>query len=185
MNKSVFELIKRQNSVQYAALKKEIAQNSGIGGNLIYNAYTQQELSQWKWPLEVYLLCAQKSVQETNWRRSWALMEEKNMIASVDMVGGKVSSSLHRCMLTMGVSKDFRGRGLGKRVLQFAVHWARENHLSFVDLCVLDTNIPALGLYRSFGFIEIGRKENAFYIYESNITEIQMTLEISKFQTSP
>ena len=114
MNKAVFEFIKRHNSIQYATLKKEIAQKSGLGENLIYNAYTQQELNRWKWPLEVYLLCAQKSLHETNWRRSWALIEEEQMIASVDMVGGKVFSALHRCMLTMGVSEDFRG--IGKEV---------------------------------------------------------------------
>lgn len=173
-----FELITNDNSVRYSEHKEKIVKKSGIDANPIYNPYTQDALATWKWPVEVYLLGLKKELDEVGWKRSWALIEDNKILGSLDLVGSNISSSLHRCVLMMGVSSDSRGRGLGREILSFAIKWAKENGLLYVDLGVFDTNEPACRLYRSFGFVEIGRRDSAFIVSGQNVGDIQMTYKL-------
>ena len=173
-----FERIDDSNTKRYGEHKLEVVQKSGIEGNPIYNAYSQQELVNWKWPNTSYLLGKNKKITEPYWRRSWGVMDDNKIIGSLDLIGGRIPSALHRCSLMMGVASNVRKRGIGRKILSFATNWAKENGLLYVDLSVLGTNIPAHKLYTSFGFLEIGRKENSFIIYGIAVDEIQMTFPL-------
>jgi RimJ/RimL family protein N-acetyltransferase len=60
----------------------------------------------------------------------------------------------------MSVHKKFRGRGVGKALLQTLLEWARRNPLvEKVALAVFSTNTPALQLYGKAGFNEEGRRQ--------------------------
>jgi ribosomal protein S18 acetylase RimI-like enzyme len=52
----------------------------------------------------------------------------------------------------MGVLSDYRGQGIGRRLLQSALAAARKLGLERVELAVLTNNAPAISLYRSLGF---------------------------------
>lgn len=52
------------------------------------------------------------------------------------------------------VDPDFRGRGIGKKLLKKAEEWGKEKGLSFFILHVAWKNERAASLYRGFGFDE-------------------------------
>ena len=59
--------------------------------------------------------------------------------------------------LGMMVSREHRGQGIGGRLLDDSLRWARESGLHKVDLGVWPHNAAAIALYRSRGFTIEGR----------------------------
>ncbi len=59
--------------------------------------------------------------------------------------------------LGMFVDENFRRQGIGRALLEAAIHWAREKHLPSISLFVFPHNEGALALYRRAGFEEIER----------------------------
>ena len=59
----------------------------------------------------------------------------------------------------MMIDSTFRGKGIGKALLQELLNWAEQNrYIEKVSLGVFSTNINAISLYKKMGFIEEGRK---------------------------
>ncbi|WP_035607310.1 GNAT family N-acetyltransferase [Haloferula sp. BvORR071] len=65
----------------------------------------------------------------------------------------------HIGRLGMGVLKEHRGQGLGKRLLEATIDEAQRIGLEKIELSVYLSNEPAIALYRSFGFVEEGLKK--------------------------
>lgn len=57
---------------------------------------------------------------------------------------------------------EYRGRGIGYRILDFAVKTERGKGLESLFLEVRSENLPALALYRSYGFKKIGVRKNYY-----------------------
>jgi ribosomal protein S18 acetylase RimI-like enzyme len=55
-------------------------------------------------------------------------------------------------VFAMRTQERFRGRGLARRVLSRLMAWAQSEDASRIYLQVEDDNVPALALYRGFGF---------------------------------
>jgi ribosomal protein S18 acetylase RimI-like enzyme len=58
--------------------------------------------------------------------------------------------------MTLGkfyISKDYRGRGFGQRVMSFVDQRARERGVGRVQLLVFRLNVGAVGLYRKNGYV--------------------------------
>ena len=66
----------------------------------------------------------------------------------------------HTCELGMNVLEPYRNRGIGNRLLQALLEWARSRELLIVELRVYSINAPAIALYTRLGFIEDGRTKN-------------------------
>lgn len=65
----------------------------------------------------------------------------------------------------MGVHNGYRRKKIGERLLQFVINYCKnEPSLSWLDLEVMASNIPALRLYQQTGFREIGTAPNIFRI---------------------
>jgi RimJ/RimL family protein N-acetyltransferase len=70
-------------------------------------------------------------------------------------------SSRHVADLGVMVAASHRHRGIGTRLLEEAVSWARTSGIRKLELHVFPWNEPALGLYETFGFEREGyRKEH-------------------------
>lgn len=65
----------------------------------------------------------------------------------------------HRGEFGMGVLREWRGKGVGKLLVQKLIQWAKQegNPVEKIELMVLAENIPAIRLYKSLGFVEEGR----------------------------
>jgi [ribosomal protein S18]-alanine N-acetyltransferase len=77
-------------------------------------------------------------------------------------------------ILSIGVTPDWQRQGVGKRLLQcFFDHGASRNMAKAV-LEVAEDNVPALGLYRDFGFAEFGRRKDYYKQGDQKIGAIMM-----------
>jgi len=60
------------------------------------------------------------------------------------------------------VNPDYRGMGIGRRLLERGIQWARENDFPGVMLETQDDNVPACTLYQSCGFVLSGFDRNVY-----------------------
>lgn len=58
----------------------------------------------------------------------------------------------------MGVAREYRGRGIGRKLIAATLAAARDTGLEKIELSVYASNDVAITLYRSLGFLEEGRK---------------------------
>ena len=69
-----------------------------------------------------------------------------------------LASNSHICTLTVVVYPHWQARGIGRKLLNQAVEWARTApKVEKIELMVRATNERAIRLYRSLGFEEEGR----------------------------
>lgn len=57
------------------------------------------------------------------------------------------------------VTPDYRGDGIGRRLMEAVIAWARDNSVSYVDLGVTLADSPAMRLYRRLGFQPAGKPQ--------------------------
>lgn len=111
------------------------------------------------------------------------------LVAEVDdkMVGWLVFQSPNRVRLNhtgsfgMMVLKEYRNMKIGRRLLEALLAWA-ECHEEIEKVClgVLSSNERAIHFYRSFGFIEEGRKVNEVKIDNRYVDDILMYKNVKK-----
>lgn len=78
----------------------------------------------------------------------------------------------HTGSFGMMIQKEYRGFGIGKKLINELLNWAEKNPLiEKVSLGVFSTNHRAIGLYKSMGFIEEGRKINEIKINDAEYAD--------------
>ena len=116
-------------------------------------------------------------VGEPGWRRVWIALDEQGAFAGhIDLRARPERPASHRAMLGMGVDRAHRKQGLGARLMQIALTWARdEANIAWVDLEVLSVNRAARDLYERSGFSTIGEMPDMFRIDGENHAYTLMT----------
>ena len=77
--------------------------------------------------------------------------------------GGNRRVDHHVARLGIAVHRDFRGRGIGSKLMQAALDWAQSTLVRRVELSVFARNEGAIRLYQRFGFEIEGRHKNAVF----------------------
>lgn len=79
-------------------------------------------------------------------------------VASMVDVGLLKGKSMHVGVLGISVARDYRGRGLGKKLMQLIIEFAQEKlkGLEVIELEVFRRNKPAIHLYKTMGFKKVG-----------------------------
>jgi ribosomal protein S18 acetylase RimI-like enzyme len=103
-------------------------------------------------------------------------LDEDRVVGWVDIRREERPDARHRGVLGMGVHRDYRGRGLGRSLLEKAVAKAKAVGLIRVDLTVYARNAAAISLYRKCGFKEEGRMLKGRYLDGRFDDVIQMGL---------
>lgn len=80
-------------------------------------------------------------------------------------------------ILDVAVHQGFRGRGVGKALVQWALSFCRERGVELLLLEVRAGNAEAIGLYRRLGFGETGRRRK---YYDNGEDAILMDISICK-----
>jgi RimJ/RimL family protein N-acetyltransferase len=121
-----------------------------------------------------------KRLDEPFWGRAFLLCAGEQVVGHLELRGGRIPAEMHRATLGMGIGQAFVGQGHGRRLIQAAIAWARdEARLSWIDLGVFAHNERAHQLYQRLGFIEQGKREDAFRIDAGiAVTDIQMSLRL-------
>ncbi|MFJ7666224.1 GNAT family N-acetyltransferase [Lysinibacillus sp. NPDC097195] len=135
---------------------------------------------------EQYLLSTIEEFQQTiEGQQAWIQTKLANdretiLIAEYndDIVGWLAFQSPERKRLAhtgsfgVMVRNDYRGQGIGKRLIEALLTWAVANpHIEKVCLGVFSTNVGAMALYRKMGFIEEGRKINEIKVSDNHYVD--------------
>jgi ribosomal protein S18 acetylase RimI-like enzyme len=79
-----------------------------------------------------------------------------------DVIPGDAGAT-HVGRLGMGVLKEYRRQGLGRRLIEATIEKAILSGLEKIELAVHASNEPAIALYRSLGFEEEGRRKRSWF----------------------
>ena len=82
----------------------------------------------------------------------------------------------HCGSLGMGVIPEYRGKGIGRRLIEMTLSAARAKGLTRIDLQVREDNTPAFSLYRRLGFVVEGVKRKAYCVDGSYFNLVSMAL---------
>ena len=72
----------------------------------------------------------------------------------------------------VAVKKECRRQGIAKALINHFIDIAKKENLEFMTLEVRATNEPAIALYRSFGFVDVGVRKK---YYENNEDALLLT----------
>ncbi len=62
----------------------------------------------------------------------------------------------------VAVSQNHRRRGFAKALIEHFINIAKEENLEFMTLEVRASNAPAIALYESFGFVQVGVRKKYY-----------------------
>ena len=95
----------------------------------------------------------------------WVAEEDGRIVGWCDAIpGDALSGARHVGRLGMGVRKDYRGRKIGRQLIEGTIKQAARLGLERIELSVHASNTPAIALYRSVGFTEEGRKKRGWLV---------------------
>lgn len=120
------------------------------------------------------------AVGEPGWRRAWFALDADGCICGhIDLRARPERLARHRCLLGMGVHRDYRRQGLGARLLDTALAWAREQgSIDWIDLEVMSGNLAARWLYERSGFTFLGEIPDLFRIDGEQLGYVFMTHQV-------
>lgn len=97
-------------------------------------------------------------------------------VAGVDL---KDHTSSHVGLLTISLSKEFRGKGIGGLFLEKIIDEAQKNlpDMKLITLSVFAVNKTAINLYQRFGFNEYGRLPGGILYKDRYVDQIEMCRE--------
>jgi RimJ/RimL family protein N-acetyltransferase len=108
-----------------------------------------------------------QQMEEQYWRR-WRDYPDPAFVA-LDMNGQKLGAITVKpdgtdepvvgWRIGMAVETKVRGQGIGQRLIQQAIAFARRKGASYINLFVDPTNVQAIALYQRTGFIEVGKTD--------------------------
>jgi RimJ/RimL family protein N-acetyltransferase len=81
---------------------------------------------------------------------------EGNVVGWCDVYPKPRAALAHSGTLGMGILSEYRGRGIGRALIDATLQAARAGGLTRIELTVRVDNEPARRLYESFGFVTEG-----------------------------
>jgi RimJ/RimL family protein N-acetyltransferase len=103
------------------------------------------------------------------------------VVGELSCKGGTRRAFRHAATLGMSVSPEWRGRGIGSRLMSAAVEWARSAaEIARLELFVFAGNAPAIALYQKFGFVEEGRRRSAILHEGRFVDDLMMARMVSR-----
>lgn len=88
--------------------------------------------------------------------------EDGRIVGCLTARGGKRPCNRHEVVVGVSVHRDFRNRGIGTRLMEQVIRWAKERGLRRIELTVYSRNEAAIRLYERLGFHIEGTRRHAF-----------------------
>ncbi|SDQ79918.1 GNAT family N-acetyltransferase [Virgibacillus salinus] len=89
--------------------------------------------------------------------------------------GGKARRNKHSAYIVIGILKEYRGQGIGSKLLEELERWALCNNIHRLELTVVTQNESGLSLYRKMGFTTEGTKKHSLFIDGDFVDEYYMS----------
>ena len=88
--------------------------------------------------------------------------DDGRIVGQLTLQGGKRRNVRHAATLGITVGREHRGQGVGRRLMEYAIAWARASGVvTRIELNVFVRNTNAVRLYESCGFVVEGRRRRA------------------------
>ncbi len=81
---------------------------------------------------------------------------EGEIVGFTRLEGSKLSRFRHKAEFGICISKEYRGHGIGKVLLENILMWADTVGIEKISLTVVQINTKAIKLYKKYGFVEEG-----------------------------
>ena len=95
--------------------------------------------------------------------RTLVLEEEGRVLGSAKVGPNRPGRGAHIATASFMVSPDAQGQGVGRRLGEYAVQWAREAGYAGMQFnAVVETNVVAVALWKALGFEVVGTVPEAF-----------------------
>jgi RimJ/RimL family protein N-acetyltransferase len=102
-------------------------------------------------------------------------LEDGEMVGLMNCWGGSRRATRHETTLGITVKANWRGQGIGTRLMQQAIEWARGTGVvKRVQLEVVAENVEARELYERLGFVAEGVRKKAFWKRERWMDSVVM-----------
>jgi ribosomal-protein-alanine N-acetyltransferase len=82
-------------------------------------------------------------------------------------------------LLTIAVAQNQQRKGLGRGMLLEQIRWAQAQNMRRIILEVRVTNLSAIALYRSLGFVEIGMRRGYYQSAQGREDALLMACELT------
>ena len=151
---------------------------SGQDGDAIFAPFSPEEPAVISKMRERRVTAWAIPVGQAGWSRAWAAIDDGRVVGDIELDGGNLLAEMHRVGLGMSIQRGCRGIGLGTRLMETAIGWAREQGIEYIHLGVFSGNPAAAGLYEKFGFERWGIQRDAFRISGHRVDDIQMVLAL-------
>ena len=104
-----------------------------------------------------------KKIIAKEWSQFYALDGEK-VVGWCDVGRNERTGMTHSGHLGMGVIPEYRGMGIGQRLLEATMADAFSKGIERIEMEAFASNEAAICLYRKMGFVEEGRKRKARFL---------------------
>ena len=95
--------------------------------------------------------------------RAVVLLDDEIVLASATMGPNRQGRGDHVGTASFMVAPEARGRGVGRRLGEYVVCWHREQGFRGIQFnAVVETNVAAVSLWQSLGFVVVGTVPAAF-----------------------
>lgn len=98
------------------------------------------------------------------------------VVGGADVHRGKWEKTAHTGDLGIFLLPDYRGLGIGRRMMERMIGWARSVGVRKLKLGVFATNERAIALYRGLGFAEEARLHDEAILNGHPVDEVLMVL---------
>jgi RimJ/RimL family protein N-acetyltransferase len=86
------------------------------------------------------------------------------LVGYLMVIAGNAFRNKHSAYIVIGISKKFRGQGIGKALFIALDKYAVENNLHRLELTVMTSNLAAIRLYERAGFVKEGVKKDSLLV---------------------
>jgi L-amino acid N-acyltransferase YncA len=93
-------------------------------------------------------------------------------LAALQADAGKRSETAHIAHVGLHLREAFRGLGIGPKLLDYAIAWAREQGFKKLEANIFTTNKRSLGMFTKAGFVEEGVRKNRIQVGREFIDEV-------------
>lgn len=100
--------------------------------------------------------------------------DEGSLVGYLNATGGEARRSRHSAYIVIAILDGYRGMGVGTKLFTALEDWARSLGLRRLSLGLMAENETARALYVKMGFLEEGRKKEAFLLPGRYVDELLM-----------
>ncbi len=116
--------------------------------------------------------CEFLSNYKAGYDRLWIGEHNEKIVGSIGIVGHKDKAQLRWFLL----DPNYRGIGLGKKLLQTAVNFSKETNYKSIYLDTTSDLDKALGMYQKMGFTKVFEKEN--HSWKDDLLELRLSMDL-------